>query len=575
MSRDELVHYEIQGRTGASWTILQISDDRETATKAAEKLWGAGKRYTGLRVLKESYNKATQEFSSVEIFARGRAGKKSKYDQTGQITPCLTPDDLYSADGRRSIWLLMANTLSDWRITPTELLHNLEHYNKLYNTGTILQDAVQRTAVSFEVENESIQERMRKLYKVIDACVDIMKSTQANVPTLELGRLKPITTALEAATNKTFLLTCSLVEYLRPAVTPSDKFGRVSIFLSNTRPKWVVEILDQLLAELLLHHTVIEEVLGTYEDRIDLMMDIAFLAAGNLDAANAEGLGRKYSDEARRLSGFIKEGMLPLTSYALIDHLKKEIAATQPISTQGLVHQVGCLRELKRAVYTQLDNPHTLDTLREELNSRASRLINSYSIAELIDSYDNPIDQLEALLDLETAAIGQINKLTIANCIMPILSRPEYETIFMGLDGSGIKRMGDLVNLQKKVLVAELTEMHRRQIAEKLDSFCKVILDNTQLLQKLHKLDISLQEKSIKILQLIGDGYFTDGDCLLRAEQQVRVYMRQEGFTEGLIKGLNREAAGNKLMEFKGLLAKAGIKRLDPEDQTNIDTASD
>ncbi|UTW58967.1 hypothetical protein KFE96_01270 [Kordiimonas sp. SCSIO 12603] len=574
MSGNMLVHYEIQGRQGASWTILQICDDRETATKLGEKLWGAGKRFTGLRVLKESYNKSTQEFKSVEIFARGRAGKKSKYDQTGQITPCLSPDDLYSADGRRSIWLLMSTTLSDWRITPTELLHNLEHYNKLYNTGTLLQDAVQRTAVSFDVENESIQERMRKLYKVIDACVDIMKSTQANVPTLELGRLKPIISALEGASNKSFLLTCSLVEYLRPAVTPSDKFGRVSVFLSNTRPKWVTEILDQLLSELLLHNSVIDEILGSYENRADMMIDMAYLASGNLSIANSEGRTQKFPNEAKRLSGFIKEGMLPLTSHGLIERLKKEISASQPLSQHGLVHQVGCLRDLKRTAYTLLDNPHTLDTLREELNSRASRLINSHSIAELIASTDNPIEQIEALLDLETAAIGQSNKLTIANCIMPILSRPDYETIFMGLDGSGISRMGDLVNLQKKVLVAELTEMHRRQISEKLDGFCKVILDNTQLLQKLHKLDISLQDKSVKILQLMGDGYFTDGDCLMRAEQQVRTYMRQAGFTEGLISGLGREEAENKLIMFKTLLAKAGIKRLDPEDQVNLDSDS-
>lgn len=571
MSSHEIVHYEIQGRQGASWTILQICNERETATKMAEKMWGAGKRFTGLKVLKESYNKSTHEFKSVEIFTRGNVGKKSKYDQSGEITPCLSPDDLYGNDGRRSVWLLMSTTLKDWRITPTELLHSLEHYNKLYNTGTLLQDAIQRTAVSFDTENDSIQERMRKLYRMVDNCVDLMKAAEPNIPTLEMGRLKPIINALESAPNKKFLLLCSLVEYLRPAVTMSDKFGRIFIFLSNTRPDWVTEILDQLLSELLLHNSVLEDLLGDYEHRAEMILDLTYLAAGRFDQTKKSQDSKKPSNDIKRLSGFIKEGMLPQTTHTLIERLKQEISSPHPLAKNSLVYQVTCLQELKHTVYSVFDNPFLLDALREELNSRASRLINSHSIAELIDTYTGPIEQINALLDLETVAIGQSNKTTIANCIMPILTRPDHETVFSGLDGSGINRMHDLTNLQQKLAGTELTEMHRRQISEKLDGFCKTILNNSQLLQKIHKLDISLQDKSIKILQLIGDGYFTDGDCLNLAEQQVRTYMRQHGFTAGLIDSLSRDDAANKLMEFKELLAKAGIKRLDPEDQVPID----
>ncbi len=567
MCFNELVHYEIQGRKGASWTIINVFDNRSVATKQAEKLWGAGKRYTGLRVLKESYNKSSHEFKSVEIFSRGATGKKSKYDQTGEITPCLTPDDLYSPDGRRSIWLLMRNTLTDWRIIPTELLHNLEHFNKLNNTGTLLQDAIQRTAVAFEVENDSIQERMRNLYKVVDICVDLIKAAQKSIPKLELGRLKPIITTLEKAPNKRFLLTCSLVEYLRPAITPNDKFGRISIFLSNTRPNWVTKILDQLMAELLLHKNVINEVLGEYQDRSIFLCDLAYLSTGNLDQVNQEEWQQKYSDDAQRLNGFLKQGILPLTSHALQERLKQEISSSEPISSDGLIEQLKSLRNLKTIIYNLLDNPYQLDEIRGELNARSARLINSQSISDLLAEHTGPIEQLNAVLDVEAAAIGRSNKLTIANYIMPILTRPEYESIFMGLDGMPLKRMESLVHLQKKVLKAELTEMHRRQIAETLDDFCKVIMDNTQLLKKLHGLNISLQDKSEKILNMMVEGYFTDGDCFNRAEHQVRTYMKQDGFTSGLIQGLSREQAEQKLISFKQLLIQAGIDKPNPDDE--------
>lgn len=204
---------------------------------------------------------------------------------------------------------------------------------------------------------------------------------------------------------------------------------------------------------------------------------------------------------------------------------------------------------------------HALDTIGDDLATRAGRLINSQSVADLIDEHSNPIGKLNALLDLEAVTIGMSNKRTVANFILPILSRPEYESVLMGLDQQPIQRMNELVALQKKVMTADLTEMHRRKIGEKLDEFCRVILDNTQLLKKIHQLDISLQEKSEKILNMMAEGYFTDGDCHSRAEQQVRIYMKQKGFTSGLIEGLSRKEAEERLMSFKELLSEAGIAK--------------
>jgi len=560
------VHYEILGRSGSSWTILQVINDREAATSKAQQLWDS-KRYNGVRVIKETYDKHEHEFNSVEIFTRGSSGKKSKYDQSGEITPCLTPDDLYSADGRRSIWELLGNTLTDWRITPTELLHNLEHYYKLYNMGTKLQNAVQRTAVSFENEEGSIQERMRKIYKVIEASVEIMKTNQDATPSLEMGRLKPVIEGLEKKSNKKFLLMSSLVEYLRPAITLSDKFGRIAVFLSNNRPGWVIEILDQLLSEFLQHTSVLESLLGEKEDRGAFMIEVAHLQSGRLSDLSDGEWDFSFTDEALRLNGFLAEGLLPMSSRVLFDRLKLEIASPKAIREDGLLPQLQSLNEMQKIFQKLHQDIFALDSINEDLTSRAGRLINSQSISELIYSISNPIQQVDALLDLEAVTIGMSNKRTVANFILPILSRPEHETVFMGLDNQPVARMNELVALQSKVMSAELTEMHRRKIAEKLDTFCRTIMDNTQILKKLHQLDLPLQEKAKKILQMMADNYFTEGDCRGRAEQQVRIYMKQTGFTEGLIQDLPRGEAEQALLDFKELLQQAGINRSGQEQE--------
>ena len=562
MSFGVKVHYEILGRLGTSWTILDVIENRQAATKKADTLWGS-KRYTGIRILKESYDKSNHDFQSVEIFSRGSSGKKSKYDETGTITPCLTPDDLYTPDGRRSIWDLLGNTLKDWRITPTELLYNLDHYYKLYNFGTKLQNAVQRTAVSFENEEGSIQERMRKIYKVIDASVDIMKNNQSHVPSLEMGRLKPVIESLEKKSNKRFLLMSAMVEYVRPAITLSDKFGRIAVFLSNSRPKWVIEILDQMISEFLMHSSVLDSLLGEKEDRGAFMTEIAHIQAGRLSDLVGDSWSFNFTDEALRLNGFLAEGLLPVTARILFNRLKAEISSSKPVRDDGLIAQLTALRDMQSIIENLQGDIHALDAITEELVARAGRLINSTSISDLILGIESPIEQIHALLDLEAVTIGMSNKRVVANFILPILSRPEYETIYMGLDNQPVVRMNELVMLQQKVAVADLTEMHRRQIAEKLDSFCRTIMDNTQILKKLHKLDISLQEKASKILMMIADNYFTDGACREQAEQQVRLYMKQDGFTDGLIAGLEREAAEQALLEFRELLVRARIKRIE------------
>lgn len=563
MSHGINVNFEILGRRGnGGWTILSVADVRKDATTKAKELW-ASKRFTGVRVVKESYNKLNHDFSSVEIFTRGSVGKKSKYDQTGQISPCLTPDDLYSADGRRSIWELLGNTLTDWRITPTELLHSLEHYYKLYNLGTKLQNAVQRTAVSFENEEGSIQDRMRKIYKVIEASVEIMKSNASAVPSLEMGRMKPVIEGLEKKSNKHFLLLSAIVEYLRPTVTLSDKFGRVAIFLTNNRPDWVMDLLDQLIAEFLMQSSVLDSLLGEREDRGAFMIEIAYLQAGKLDDLSAGDWAFDFNDEALRLNGFLADGKLPLSARVLFDRLKSEIASSKPIRDDGLIAQLGALQKLNTIIGELQKDVHALDAIAEDLNARAGRLINSQSVGDLIERISNPIEQITALLDLEAVTIGMANKRTVANFILPILWRPDHEPVFMGLDNQPIMRMQELVTLQEKVKGADLTEMHRRKISEKLDGFCRTILDNTQILKKLHQLEIPLQDKAKKILGMMADDFFTDGECRERAEHQVRLYMKQDGFTGGLIEGMTRNKAEKALLDFKDLLKRAGINRTD------------
>ncbi len=557
------VHYEILGKRGASWVIIEVLPERNAAMAKAEKIWNA-RQYKGVRVLKESYNYQDDSFSTVDIFSRGATVKQSKYDRTGEVSPCLTPDDLYRADGRRSIWDLIGTTLSDWMMTPTELLHSLEHYYKLYNTGQKLQDAVQRSAVAFESEQGSIQERMRKLFKVIDMAVEILKSNADHIPSLEMGRLKPLIGELSDKNNRTFLLTSAVTEYLRPAATLEDKFGRTVVFLTNNRPDWVMQILDQLIAEFFLHKRLLPQLLGEQSERGDFIKLLATLQCDQMALEDKNDSIEVFSDDVLRLNSFLCAGALPLVSHVLGERLLLEVEAAKPVHSGGLIRQLGSLSEIRSLVEKVDLLSGKQDQIIDALAARAGRLINSQSIGDALVEQATAFDKMNYLIDLQKVTIGMSGKRTISNFMMPILTRPEFETTFLGLDlKSPIARMPDIVELQQKVLHADMSEMHRRKIAEKLDSFCQIILNNSQYLKRLHKLDISLQQKAIKLLQMLADHYFTQGDSRDAAENQVRLYMKTDGFTVGLLEGISGEKDQQRaLLEFKELLKNACIERV-------------
>ena len=574
VSIEKSVHYEIHARRGSGWTILAIKDSRQEAVATAENLWKGGGQ-TGLRIVKETFDRAKQEFSSVEIFSRGAQRKKSRHDPGEAISPCLTTNDLYGGDGRRSIWELLSSSLREWAITPTELLHSLEHYYRLYNKGTLLQNAVQRTAVAFEDTQDSIQERMRKITKLVDTAADLLKAAEPTVPKLELGRLKPVTLALEGKQNRSFLLLASLSEYLRPTQTLYDKFGRILVFVSGDRPQWVTDCLDQLVSEYFLFDGVVLQLFNEPGDRGVFLNLIVHLYAGDLESLREDpAAGSQVTEDALSVNAAVQMGLMPQTRKKLLKRLAVEIDATQAINDRGLYNELQALAVLRTRLGTLGIDEGTLDILDQKLEARASRMVNSQSVGTALDEHADPFDKLFFLLKLEAVTPGLSNKRMVANSILPILTRPDYESALLGLNTSPVKAMPRLAQLQKAVLQSGLTEMHQRQISEKLDSLCRAILENTRILERIHQAAIGPVDKVLRLLQLMADEYFTQG-TRERAEHLVLMYMRQETFAKDLSRPQNGRPPAEiqtmlwQLLETAGL--KSSAKRADKADRDPLE----
>lgn len=76
------IHYEVLGRRGGGWTILDVKKDRDAAITHAENLW-KNQQYTGVKVVKETFDKSENEITSVEIFTRGVHARSQSMTKVG------------------------------------------------------------------------------------------------------------------------------------------------------------------------------------------------------------------------------------------------------------------------------------------------------------------------------------------------------------------------------------------------------------------------------------------------------------------------------------------------------------
>ncbi len=145
------VHYEIFSRQGANggWRMLDVRDDRELAIEFAKSLM-TGEKATGVKVVKETYNSQTSDYLTLKIFEDGHNQYKSSpaQEEVPHALPCFKPDDLYSYHARATISRFLGEYLARNKLTLTELGHRADALEKLEATGTLVQHAIQKMAVT-------------------------------------------------------------------------------------------------------------------------------------------------------------------------------------------------------------------------------------------------------------------------------------------------------------------------------------------------------------------------------------------------------------------------------------------
>lgn len=599
MSKFE-THFELQGRRGTSWTIIEVFDNQDEAMARANRIWD-GAQYEGIKLTQESFNHQTNLFRSRELFHRGEEKKISKLAQSKNVVVCSTVDNLYSGTGRFSLWAIMFSTLQENALIPTELLYNRKHYESLHTHGDKILGAVQRVAAVGGADS-SIQKRIRNLWVIIDEAVAQVNAVEDMVPSLETGRLLPIIQQLEEHPRKKYLLTKSIVDYIAPAATIEDKFGRVAIFLNGKRTDWAMNILDQMLSEMLRHKGLtglifpnnpspkqvcvylidlfrgelmpsIEEL--NEDERQDLNEDESQdlndadvsqekLGAMAEKAARVAEVMKKrqeasklFSPEILKLNELIKEDRLPQCKSVLYDTIVHILNGGEHLEGTSLSDEC-------RAVNDILEKSWELplgDADRIELNNLCERRIGRHLTREDISHYLGPdmnvYNRMNRLLDLEKIIPTDVNKRVISGFISPIFELSENEKLLSFFDDRYLEKLQRLTRLQSRILRSSIEDPQRSILSETLDKSCQTLIEEGELMEKLCGLSISIGKKGVRLLKLMNSGHFTKGHCLELANKQVYAWLKEDNFLESYTKEVPENSKEKVLAGLMILVNKA------------------
>lgn len=552
------VHYEILGQRGTTWTILAVADDQDEAIEKAKE---AQSSYRAVKVMRERFDKDTNTYRSGQIFFSGTKTKPSKFDPEEMPSVCWKVEDFYSYEGRRGINRLLRSELVDWGITATELIHSLDHIEKLQDNGTSLQRAVQQTAiVQVRETGQGVQERIKQIYKLIDRGVKILRREAPSFPVIGSKGLDSVVAEINAGEDRTFLLHGALVEHLKTSSTYAEKMTRLLGMLRTDHPAWVHEVADNFVSELLSLGKVIHLLVGDRENLKEEMAATAALVIGKADPED-----KLYTPEARMVNRLIAAGKLNSTQQSLTRYLIENMKGKKRLVGGDVDAESAAVRALADAL-TKSDGSWVGEVpMMEAAGKRCARWLHPEAISEYLAALETPDEKSARLLTLERNIIGNANRRKLAEFLVPIVISPQAELFLTREGGSVTERLLRLRRMQIQVLNSSLQDMYRRKLAEKIDDYACKVIRNAKLIERVTAGEGSVVEKCFRLLRMLVENYFTLGKATNMVRDAIRRCLAAPEFIGGFLEtAATKQEKLQKLEALQKLLKQAGIEDMQP-----------
>jgi hypothetical protein len=563
------VHFEIFTRRGSKggWKLADARRGRDDAIAFAKELMGEDA--TGVKVVKETYNDETGDYLSLKIYEDGHNKMKlpPAQEDTPHALPCFKPDDLYSYHARKTIAKLIPDFLAHHRITVIELAHRTDMLEKLEASGTLLQHAIQKTAVAQAASSTvPVQQIIKSLLELTGKAFQRVyrDSRKDRFPKAKPGQFGALAEKLAAESDGRYLFNAALAAYLRDAAGWDEKVYRLIALMDEAGKdshgaQLLLSSVDALIAEILSGSAALVELIGAKENFGAAIESLVRLFLGQEpDAAEA---GQGLISLTQRFAA----DELPDSRGAIASRIIKEFRSNKRLCPKSLREEFMTLRRIANSLVTGVGKYLSHEDLVSAFVLRSKRLITHETLGEILKGMLTPDEKLERLLFVEENIIGAENKRLLVSFVIPIVQNPAFEEFFKLGKTPLMTRLQRLAELNLKMRGTGFQEPKRSELADTLDRIACAVAAGGKLFEAIEQKAGSPVEKANMLLRLFQAEAFTEPMLTAKAREAMLGYLGKPGFLSSYVAQTVKQSGQTNpdeaISELVGTLERIGIDR--------------
>lgn len=555
------IHYEVFRRQGSGgFSLIEVRDHRDDAIKFAQDLMKNGA--TAVKVMKETFNEDTGDYLSLKIFEEGKAITKKGKGLLEDVpsSPCFRPDDLYSYHARKTIATLIPDYLARHRVTVIELGHRSDLLEKFEATGTLLQHAIQRVAVSQAASGEE------QLHKIIRGLNELVTQVIHRVyKDTEKGRFAPakpgdyaaLAEKLAANREGQYLLNGTIALYLKDAKGWDEKVFRLMTLMKEVNgetpgAKLLLACIDALISEVLTGSAGLNELIGAKDNHGTSVLSLVKLFLGKVpeESEGCEGL--------TALTEQFKADTLPSARNAVAARIISEFRSFKRLHPTSLEEELKLLRQIANLVVMGIGKYMSHEELITAFTLRSSRMVTAEVLAGYLAGA-LPAEKLERLLFVEENIIGAENKRALASFVIPVLTAANFEEFFQQTKTPITTRLQQLEALRQRVIRSGFQENQRIDIADVIDRVATAVEQRGRLFEAIESRATTPGEKASQFLKLLQAGCLTEPRMATRARTILLSTLSKPGFLASYVTVSEMPDRNAALADLMKLLEQAGI----------------
>lgn len=555
--------FELKVKSANRWSFHSYKDSENEAVQEARALLKQ-KVADQVQVIQTSKNGQRKT-----VFDEDIASIKKKAG-LGQITTSpvwKSADDLYSVASRQTLAHLLRDYFDQEALTPTEVLHNPRALAKLMEDPLFFA-ALDRLAAIQAVRGRMGEQDQRDNIQTFfqDA---LNKAQGAGFDDINKGTLNDyLAQAGDYATaDVRYRVLTSLCRPTAPVTSWEAKLACLFELLGGEDLSDLHEntttLLDELIAEMFIMPSVIQEMLARQPDRFNAIKVLTELCIAKYTPLKWDTVGLKRiatlmgkypMAQSRRTLADRVEHMLrnrsALTKGDMYEekHAFKELLPLYIAKNGTLLGGEGMAEALTMCGTRSFNRDRTLDQPEEAINY-------------IVDTLQAPVLQLRYLLTLSKSQFGQDCSKIVCDFIPTFMDGPEHVHDIVHYKLPVKRKLKMLSTLQRMALEISLPQKANLKLVKWLDDLLYTFLDEERIIDKMDSPEDPLFIRATNLLQFCASGLLIEGRTLNWVRERVQEHLRQPNFVEKFTEAANTQAKKDKMVtQLHIMLKKAGLK---------------